>query len=644
MQGSLVDPAPASCALHQWSGVASTHRFFLVVLLTLHGGLLAYSATHHSPTHLEPAFLASGISHWKLGRFELYRVNPPLPRMLAALPAIAVGCTTDWSRFYVGPGCRPEFMVGEDFIRVNQPRSHLLVLYARWACIPFSLIGGYYVYRWSYDLYGTGAANFSLALWAFSPNLFAHAELVTPDSACTSLGIAANYWFWRWLRAPNWPRACLAGLCLGVAELTKMSWLILFALWPLLWAFWNFVHRYRRDASVVTPVAGVAVQRFAAPSFTQLAATLIIAMGVINVGYLFDGSLTPLRQFEFVSQLLSAPTEAGIPGNRFQDTLLGELPVPLPRQFVLGLDQQRRDLEDFGQPSYLRGRWSETGWWYYYLYGLLVKVPCGTLGIFGLAILRRAFSAVALPLTCNDIIVLSPSLALICLVSSHTEFSHHLRYVFPALGLMVVFLGSVVATSRSNVSPSSRDPSSVHVPIAPRRAVYVILPVLMLGSSVTSFALHFPHQLCYFNELAGGPASGWKHLLGSSFDWGQDQIQIVSQVEQLRNHWEHCIWIRDIALPTPSMPTPPNVVIVRTPRQMESQMPAMGSLLVVQEHSHKGNVEYRRALAEALASYTAGMLPQSLHSDGYTYSLTLYTKPLPFERRESSEESQFPRY
>jgi hypothetical protein len=36
-------------------------------------------------------------------------------------------------------------------------------------------------------------------------------------------------------------------------------------------------------------------------------------------------------------------------------------------------------------------------------------------------------------------------------------------------------------------------------------------------------ALHVaPDFLAYFNELAGGPARGYKHLVDSSLDWGQD--------------------------------------------------------------------------------------------------------------------------
>ncbi len=31
-----------------------------------------------------------------------------------------------------------------------------------------------------------------------------------------------------------------------------------------------------------------------------------------------------------------------------------------------------------------------------------------------------------------------------------------------------------------------------------------------------------PHQIAYFNELAGGPENGYRHLLDSNLDWGQD--------------------------------------------------------------------------------------------------------------------------
>jgi hypothetical protein len=60
-------------------------------LLAVQAALLAWSAYIHSPTTDEIAYLPAGISHWQFGRFELYRANPPLVRMVAALPVLPRG-------------------------------------------------------------------------------------------------------------------------------------------------------------------------------------------------------------------------------------------------------------------------------------------------------------------------------------------------------------------------------------------------------------------------------------------------------------------------------------------------------------------------------------------------------------------------
>jgi hypothetical protein len=90
-------------------GKACRTSVVVALLLVIHSGLLAYSAYVHSPTLNEPGHLVAGISHW---RFELFRVNPPLVRMVAALPVMVAGVETDWSNFYDGPGARPVFSMG----------------------------------------------------------------------------------------------------------------------------------------------------------------------------------------------------------------------------------------------------------------------------------------------------------------------------------------------------------------------------------------------------------------------------------------------------------------------------------------------------------------------------------------------------
>ena len=47
-------------------------------LLTIHVALLAWGGWMQSPTFDEVGHIGAGVSLWHFGRFELYRVNPPL--------------------------------------------------------------------------------------------------------------------------------------------------------------------------------------------------------------------------------------------------------------------------------------------------------------------------------------------------------------------------------------------------------------------------------------------------------------------------------------------------------------------------------------------------------------------------------------
>jgi hypothetical protein len=44
----------------------------------------------------------------------------------------------------------------------------------------------------------------------------------------------------------------------------------------------------------------------------------------------------------------------------------------------------------------------------------------------------------------------------------------------------------------------------------------------MLAWGFGSSLAYFPHSVSYFNELVGGPRNGFRHLLDSNIEWGQD--------------------------------------------------------------------------------------------------------------------------
>ena len=494
-------------------------------LVTLHVLLLAWSALRHSPGWDEPGHLVAGMSHWRFGTFDLYRVNPPLVRTVAVVPAVVAGPAYDWSAYDGRPGARPEGPVRMDFIRVNGARIFWFHTLARWACIPFSLIGAYVCWRWGAELYGPAAGVTALALWCFSPSIVGHGALITPDVGSAALGAAAAYLLWKWLEEPTWYRAIWAGIVFGLAQLTKFTLLVFFGLWPLLWIAWRLAGQHRAGENeedvrrlgeplTLTPDPLPAWDRRVRGSgwrleAAQIAVMLLLGLYVINVGYGFEGTFTRLGEYGFVTEMFGGPGPAGGRAgphsvrNRFKGTLLAPLPVPVPKNYLMGIDLQRADFEG-KMHSYLRGEWRMGGWWYYYLYALFIKEPLGT---WMLAFLAAGAACSGHRYTArlrSELVLLAPLLAVLVLVSSQTGFSHHLRYVLPIFPFGFIW-----------ISKAARAFEFRHRWMAAAVAG-------ALTWSVVSSLWVYPHSLSYFNELVGGPRNGHYHLGNSNADWGQD--------------------------------------------------------------------------------------------------------------------------
>lgn len=136
--------------------------------------------------------------------------------------------------------------------------------------------------------------------------------------------------------------------------------------------------------------------------------------------------MEPLGNYEFASTTLRGSQGR----NRFTGTWIESLPIPVPRNYLLGIDHQKVDFERLMR-SYLCGEWRHGGWWYYYLLGLTVKVP---LGVWLLLLLAAELSLMAPRYSVpwrHEVVLLVPAVAVLTLVSSQTGFNHHLRYVLP---------------------------------------------------------------------------------------------------------------------------------------------------------------------------------------------------------------------
>jgi len=443
----------------------------------------------------EIGHLPAALCHWQYGMFHLYRVNPPLPRMVAVVPLLLYGVQTDWRNYGMDPFSREEIPIGIRFANANGKGVFWEFTVARWACIPFSLLGAWICCRWAAELWHPASGVLACALWCFSPSILGNGALVMPDVPAAAVGLTATYLFWRWLQMPTWLGAFLTGSALGLAELCKTTLLVFFAIWPILWL-----------ASTLLPAHQRSLRR-SLHEAVMMGAMAIVAVFFLNLGYGFCGSFQRLGQFRFASQLLGGCREEGrnTPGNRFANTWLGLMPVPVPGDYLQGIDRQETDFE-LGSRSYIAGRWKARGWWYYYLYALAIKTPLGTWALsllaVGVSLFRRGYSA---PWR-DEMFLLLPAIAILTLVSSQTGFSMHSRYVLPILPFVFVWI------------------SKVERCIKLRHWKLTAIAGLALCWSVGGSLAYYPHSLSYFNELAGGPKNGHYHLLDSNIAWGQDLL------------------------------------------------------------------------------------------------------------------------
>ena len=459
--------------------------------------LLAILSWQTSLNRTEVGHLGAAVYFYKTRQFDVFHVNPPLTRMIVGPPILLSAPEFEWKTYSPRPQDRSEWGIGQSFIHANSPpQVHLATFLARCLLIPFILLGSWFGYRFASELYGVFAGFLFLILWIFSPLVLGWGATICPDVVASSLGIVAFYFFWHWLKTPNWRQAAIAGICLGLLPLAKMTWVLAFPLWIFLWLLWRV--SYRKSFETV-PL----------PDWKHMAVILLVGLYVINMGYFFDGSFRPLGSYEFISNTFTGhQSEKGedfqaVPGNRFADSWLRTVPVPLPGEFVQGIDTQKLDFER-GIESYFRGTYSQHGWWYYFTYVVLLKEPLGILILGILAVSVTCFVKRYNVSWRDEMIILLPCLSLFIFVSSQTGFSLHPRYIIPAMPFAYIGiskLGQAFTFKRPVLAGT--------------------ISVLLLWIIISSF-WQFPHSMSYFNGLVGSPQNAPKHLLGSNLDWGQN--------------------------------------------------------------------------------------------------------------------------
>ncbi len=347
--------------------------------------------------------------------------------------------------------------------------------------------------------YGGAAALFALALLAFDPNLVAHAGVVHTDLGAALMFLAAVLAWEGAQRRRTVPRHLLAAAVLGLALATKFSAVYLL---PLLLLQGLFKIRSARQP-------GWEAMRLAG----RLGTVVIGALVVVFLVY----ALVTLRmdredQRQVIHEMVA---ERGAPHLSSAVERLARFSPPLAH-FFGGLASVERQNTQGGGVNYLLGRVSVEGFPFYFVIAFLAKSTLAFLAITALvlgAVLRD-------PAARGDAPLLLAPVAILFLASAGSSYNIGIRHILPVYPFLALAGAGVFGRVCERVRERGRG-----------RAAVVVLASLPLLSAVELLRIH-PHELSYFNPLAGGPEAGGRILSDSNIDWGLDLKRLAAELDR----------------------------------------------------------------------------------------------------------------
>lgn len=477
-------------------------RTIAVLLAILHAALALTAAVEKSPTFDEPTHLTAGYTYWLKNDYRLDPENGNWSGRWAALPLLwsHPGFVENmaWKNGDVGP-------VSEKFFYFSGNDSDCLVLQGRSMMATVGAALCLLIFFCSARLFGPIGGLISELLAVFDPNLLAHSGLITADAAAALLFTAATWSYFRLLEAITLRRFLITALSWSALFLAKMSApailfvaaiiaaVRIFSPGPLPW-----ISSSRRQ------IAGLWRKLIVVSSLTAA----LLAIVALTIWGSFG--------FRFFAFPENAPARAA--WNEGWDACLSEHTILenvigfardhklFPEAYLYGFAVTNKSA--MFRQAFLDGEWSNTGFGLFFPRAFIYKTPLPVLFLL-LASVVAAFlrwkpssgSNIR-----NDLARLTPIWALLLVYaafsfSSHLNIGHrHLLPIYPAL-----FIACGACTCFFHA-----------------RSALAIFTGVMLCWQIAESSSVRPDYLAYFNQIAGGPKNGYRHLVDSSLDWGQD--------------------------------------------------------------------------------------------------------------------------
>jgi 4-amino-4-deoxy-L-arabinose transferase-like glycosyltransferase len=434
-------------------------EIFAILMLILFVVLCVTSFQKKTVAGDEPTYLQSAGYMYFKGDFKTNLEHPPLLKMIIGLPLIFL----------------------------NQDQN--ILPYCRLIVTLLGTILGITIYLFTKKIYGINAALFALFLYTLSPNILAHSRLATLDIGTTLFFFLAITSFILFLEKQNIKWLFITGIVFGLALGTKFTTILLGPIFIIIIITFYF---YKKNFEIKY------INKYIPPNYTKnttfhliigFISIMFIGIIVLHLLYLPQGELNQDGQTVF--------------NQMSENNIVKIQKLFLPDNYVFGLGLQGLHSE-FGQDAYLFGMRSETGWWYYYILALIIKIPIAMLLFFILSItficLKKIKNKLKHKDTFNEWILIIPVVIFFGYFSFLNNVNIGIRYIMPIYPFIFIYVSKLVNLKINYWK--------------------YILILLFLWYALSSFFI-YPHYLNYFNEFVG-PENGYKYLLDSNVDWNQN--------------------------------------------------------------------------------------------------------------------------
>ena len=471
--------------------------------------ICVFSIKDDSLTMDELAHLPAGYSYLTQRDMRLNPEHPPLIKDLSAFPLLFIkdikfpSEIKPWKEDVNG-----QWEFGRYFLFKSGNPAETMIFWGRIPMILMLVLLGFYIFRWTREIFGNKASLLALFLFSFSPTFLAHGRLVTTDVGAAAGIFIASYYFIKFLKDSSWKNLIIAGIVLGIAQLLKFSIILLFPFFGILVIIWAAANSsgFREFLKI-----------FKRYFVFCLLIGLIAFLSIWIVYQYHTWEYPPEKQLSDTQDILASFDI------KFLSNLniwMADKPVFRPiGQYLLGLFMIFQRAAG-GNTGFFLGEVSATGWKSYFPVVYFIKEPLS----FHILTL---ITLICLVFLIKKLLWQKP---LLKVISSWTKlhFVELASLIFIAIywitslsstlnigvrHLLPVFPFTILLISGNIVAWSSSTPFS--------KLKKALLAWLLLWQAY-SIILIYPHFLAYFNESIGKTDQGYMYTVDSNLDWGQD--------------------------------------------------------------------------------------------------------------------------